>query len=416
MRTAGDHEIRAAVDRTREEVVALRRTIHRSPELAFEEHRTAELVARRSAELGYAVRRNFGLATGVVADLDSGRAGPRLLLRADMDALPITERGAGRVAVSESPGVMHACGHDGHVAMLLGAAAVLADLRDGWDGSVRLCFQPAEEQAGGAMPMIEAGVLDGVSRVLGIHLWAPLRAGMVGVTAGPIFGSADEFRISIRGRGGHGGMPHTSIDPITAAAAVVSGLQSIVSRETSPFAPAVITIGRIEGGTAYNVIADDVSMRGTVRALTSDDRERLLRRVEEMSAAIAAAHRCEVTYERLAGCPPVTNDASTAELVRTAAIDTVGEGNVENSNPVTVGDDMAFMLERVPGCYFLVGAGDAERGTLVPHHHAEFDIDEACLAVGTETMVRAALAVLNATKPVCEGAAMPMIQLPVTLQ
>ena len=253
------------------------------------------------------------------------------------------------------------------------------------------------------MPMIEAGVLDGVSRVLGIHLWAPLRSGMVAVTAGPIFGSADEFRLSIRGRGGHGGMPHTSIDPVTAAAAVVSGLQSIVSRETSPFAPAVITIGRIEGGTAYNVIADDVSMHGTVRALTSDDRERLLHRVAEMSAAIAAAHRCEVTYERLAGCPPVTNDPSTAELVRSAAIATVGEDRVENANPVTVGDDMAFMLERVPGCYYLVGAGDADHGTLIPHHHAEFDIDETCLAVGTETMVRAALAVLNAAKPMREA-------------
>ncbi len=276
----------------REEVVETRRHLHRHPELSLEERRTAELAATRCDALGFTVRTEVG-GTGVVADLDGTRPGDgdaiTLMLRADMDALPIQERGTDRVAISETPGVMHACGHDGHVAMTLGAATALAALRDEWRGRLRLCFQPAEEIASGAVPMIADGALDGVDRVLGIHLWAPLQVGQVAVKDGPIFGSADEFRLTVRGRGGHGGMPHTSIDPIVASAHVVLALQSIVSRETSPFAPAVITVGRVEGGSAFNVIADEVILRGTVRALDADERERLLRRVAEVAAAIASA-------------------------------------------------------------------------------------------------------------------------------
>jgi amidohydrolase len=393
--TDTEQDLAAAVDRSREELVEIRRSLHRHPELAFEEHRTAEMVAARCDQLGYAVRSGVGLSTAVVADLDSGRPGLRVMLRADTDALPINERGGDRVVTSAVAGVMHACGHDGHVAMLLGAASALATLRDHWSGSVRLCFQPAEEVAGGALPMIGAGVLEGVSRVLGIHLWAPLQVGRVGVTAGPIFGSADEFRLVIRGRGGHGGMPHTSIDPIPATAAVIAALQAIVSRETSPFAPAVVTIGRMEGGFAYNVIAEEVSLRGTVRALSAEDRERLLQRVEEVATAIAHGYRCHAEYERLAGCPPVVNDAETAELVRAAAVATVGEEFVDVAHPVTVGDDMAFFQERVPGCYYLVGAGDVAHREVAPHHHPEFDIDERCLPIGAETLVRGALASLQ---------------------
>ncbi|WP_337310537.1 M20 family metallopeptidase [Candidatus Aeolococcus gillhamiae] len=392
--------VASEVDRVREEVVATRRDLHRHPELSLEERRTAEVAATRSEELGFTVRTGVG-GTGVIADLHgSGGDGDgdpvTLMLRADMDALPILERGQDRVATSEVDGVMHACGHDGHVAMTLGAATVLASLRDAWRGRVRLCFQPAEEIAAGAVPMIKDGALDGVDQVIGIHLWAPLQVGQVGVKDGPIFGSADEFRITVRGRGGHGGMPHTSIDPVVAAAHVVLALQTIVSRETSPFSPAVVTVGRVEGGSAFNVIADEVRLRGTVRALDASERDRLLRRVAEVAAAIASASGASADFERANGCPPVVSDADSVELVRRAAIATVGADNVVTPQPITVGDDVACLInEAGRGCYFLVGAGDIATHPVAPHHSADFDIDERSLPIGVGTLVRAALEVLR---------------------
>ena len=392
--TGLDDRLRAAAGLVAVEVVETRRHLHRHPELSHAEHRTAELCARRCEELGFTVREGVG-ATGVLADLDSGRPGPTVMVRADIDALPIRERGADRVAVSEVDGVMHACGHDGHTAIALGVAGVLRDLRDSWAGRVRMCFQPAEEVAEGAMPMIEDGTLEGVDRVLGLHLYSPIPAGRVAVTPGVLFGSADEFGLTIRGRGGHGGLPHTAIDPVVAAAQVVVALQSIVSRETSPFSPAVVTIGKITGGTAFNVIAEEVLLRGTVRALDGEERERLLRRCAEIADGVARGLRCESVYERLSGCPPVVSDAESAELVRRAAVAAVGEEMVDRAHPITVGDDVACYLERVPGCYFLVGAGDASGRPVAPHHHPEFDIDERCLPVGVEVLSRAALAALG---------------------
>ena len=385
--------VRSEVDRTRELVVETRRDLHRHPELSHEERRTAARVAQRAQELGFAVRTGLGGA-GVVADLDGGRTGLTVMLRADMDALPVTERGSDRVAISEVEGVMHACGHDGHVAMALGAASALTALRGSWSGRLRLCFQPAEEVAEGAVPMIEAGAADGVDRVLGIHLWAPIEAGRVAVTAGTLFGSADSFRITVRGRGGHGGMPHTTIDPVVASAEVIMALQTIVSRETSPFSPAVVTIGRVTGGTAMNVIADSVELLGTVRALEQPERERLLRRVAEVAAAVASASGAEATFEHTAGCPPVISDAGVAGVVRRAAAATVGQDHVDVAHPITVGDDVACFLERSPGCYFLVGAGVPGK-VMAPHHSADFDIDERCLTVGVETLVRATLGLMG---------------------
>jgi amidohydrolase len=390
-----DARVRAAAALVADEVLETRRDIHRHPELSHAEHRTAELCATRCEALGFTVRSGVG-GTGLLADLDSGRPGPTVMVRADIDALPILERGEQRVARSEVDGVMHACGHDGHAAIALGVAGVLTDLAGEWGGRLRMCFQPAEEVAEGAMPMISDGALEDVDRVLGLHLFAPLRAGRVAVTPGVLFGSADEFGLTIRGRGGHGGLPHDAIDPVVAAAHVVVALQAIVSRETSPFDPAVVTIGRITGGTAFNVIAEEVHLRGTVRALDGDERERLLRRCAEIAQGVAAALRCESVYERASGCPPVVSDEESAELVRRAAVAAVGEEMVDRAHPVTVGDDVACFLERVPGCYFLVGAGDASGRPVAPHHHPEFDLDERCLPVGVEVLSRAALAALGA--------------------
>jgi amidohydrolase len=318
-----------------------------------------------------------------------------LMLRADMDALPILEQGEGRVVTSENDGAMHACGHDGHVAMTLGAATALASLRDDWSGRLRLCFQPAEEVASGAMPMIADGAADGVDRVLGIHLWAPLETGRVAVKAGVIFGSADSFTLTIQGRGGHGGMPHTAIDPVVVTAQVILAIQSIISRETSPFSPAVITIGRVTAGTAFNVIADSAELLGTTRAIEIAERERLLTRIAEIATAVASGYGAQALFTRGTGCPPVVSDAGTADLVHRAAAATVGDDHVDIAVPITVGDDIACFLQRAPGCYFLVGAGHPERGAVPPHHSAYFDIDEAALPVGVETLVRATLEVLG---------------------
>jgi amidohydrolase len=389
-----DARVHAEVDATRDEVIETRRVLHRHPELSGQEHRSAALMAERSAALGFSVRSGIG-GTGVIADLDSGKAGPMLMLRADMDALPILERGDGRVVTSETAGVMHACGHDGHMAMTLGAARALVALRDSWSGRLRLCFQPAEETASGAIPMIGDGAAQGVDRVLGIHLWAPLQTGRVAVKSGVIFGSADSFSLIIQGRGGHGGMPHTAIDPVVVTAQVILAIQTIISRETSPFSPAVITIGRVTAGTAFNVIADSAELLGTTRAIDAAERERLLKRIAEVATAVAAGYGAEAHFEHIAGCPPVVSDVATADLVHRAAAETVGEDHVDIAVPITVGDDVACFLERAPGCYFLVGAGHPERGPVPPHHSAYFDIDEAALPVGVETLVRASLDVLR---------------------
>ncbi len=384
----------AELDRVAARLVDTRRDLHRHPELAHQERRTAEVAVERCRELGYAVRSGVG-GTGVLADIQGSGAGPTVLYRADMDALPVDEGDGARPARSEVAGVMHACGHDGHVAIALGVGEVMAGLRDGWRGTLRLCFQPAEERATGALPMIGDGALDGVDHALGLHLWTPLDVGRVAVTGGSLFGSADEFRIAVRGTGGHGGLPHLSVDPVVAAAHVVVALQTLVAREVAPDRSAVVSVGLIRGGQAHNVIAREVELRGTVRAPDQELRERLMRRVEEVARAVATGLRAEVEFEMVAGCPPVVNDPASAEVVRRAAVEAVGEANVEVARPITVGDDMACFLERVSGCYYLVGAGDPAKAVRPPHHHADFDIDERALPVGVSTSTRALLAWLR---------------------
>lgn len=384
----------AALARVSAEMIEIRRTLHRHPELSHQEHRTARLAADRCRELGYTVRTAVG-GTGVLADIQGVGDGPTVLYRADMDALPVEERDDGRPVRSEVPGAMHACGHDGHVAIALGAAAVMASLRDTWAGRLRLCFQPAEEVAQGALPMIEEGALTGVDRALGIHVWSGIDAGRVAVTPGPLFASADEFRLLVRGRGGHGGLPHLSVDPVLAAAEIVVALQSLVAREVAPDRAAVVTIGLIRGGQAFNVIAEEVEMRGTVRAPDEALRRRLLARVGEMAATVAAAFRAECDYDLVAGTPAIVNDAAVAEVVRCAAVEALGEEKVLLAQPLTVGDDMAYFLERVPGCYFLVGSGDPATAERPPHHHPAFDLDERALDTGLAVVSRALLASLG---------------------
>jgi len=388
-------DVRQEVQRRRDELIALRRDFHRHPELAFEEERTARIIADRLRELRYdQVERVAG--TGVVGVLKGQQPGKTLLIRADIDALPIQEANDVEYR-SQEPGKMHACGHDGHTAIGLVVADVLAQHRDALRGTVKLAFQPAEERIGGARPMIDAGVMRNpdVDAVIGLHLWNVEQVGVVGVRPGPVFASADALTFQVKGRGGHGAMPHLNVDPIVAAAQIVTALQTLVSREISPLHPAVVTIGTIHGGTAFNVVADGVEMQGTVRAFAPEDRELLLRRVAELSRDVAHAlgAACEVVVEY--GCPPCINNPEIAELVRRAAVATVGQDRVAGDAVTTGSDDMAYFLDSAPGCYFLVGSRNPAKGCDAPHHSARFDIDEDALPIGAEVTLRAALEYLS---------------------
>jgi len=374
------------------QLVSDRRQLHQHPELSGQERQTARFIAERLQQVGLGARLLLD-DTAVVADVQGQSGdGRALLLRADSDALPIQERGEQRPYRSEVPGVMHACGHDGHVAIALSTAELLLRHRDQFSGSVRFVFQPAEETAAGAEPLIAAGVLEGptVQAALGLHLWSGQKAGLVGVRDGAIFASADEFALEVRGRGGHGALPHQALDPVPIASLIVLALQTLVSRETSPFQSTVVTIGTIQAGQAFNVIPETVSLTGTVRAFTNEDRERLLSRIAEVAQGIAAAFGASATMERKAGCPPVVCDPAMSDLVRRAVEQSPGAELIE-PEPLTVGDDVGLFLRRVPGCYFLLGAGDPTSGISAPHHHPDFDIDERCLPIGVEVLARAAL-------------------------
>ena len=358
-------------------IVETRRDLHRHPELAFQESRTSGVVASRLASLGASPR--TGVAkTAVVADLEDG--GERLLVRADMDALPIVEA-SGVPFESETPGKMHACGHDGHVAIALAAAERLVERPA---GPVRLVFQPAEETGGGARACAEAGVLEGVRAAVGLHLWNQMPVGRVGVNRGALMAAVDEFEIVVEGRGGHGAAPHETTDPIVAAARIVEALQTIVSREVSPLDPAVVTIGTFHGGDAFNVIPSTVRLTGTARWFTEATGAAMPGRIERIvtHTAAAAGLTARLDYRRVNR--PVVNDPRIADRVIAAATRLLGEENVEIETRTLGGEDMSVYLDRVPGCFFFVGS--APEGPHRPHHSPRFAIDERALAVAVTLM------------------------------
>jgi amidohydrolase len=378
------------IDNASEDLIALRRDLHAHPELSFEEHRTAQVIADRLSALGCQVRTGVG-GTGVVALLKGGRSGKTVALRADIDALPIAEVNETPYR-SQSEGVMHACGHDGHVAGLLGAAEALSAVRQTLTGDVLLIFQPAEERAGGARPMIEAGALRDPrpDAVFGVHIWNNLPAGIIGVKPGPIFAAADEVEITIKAPGGHGAMPHQTVDPITVSAQVIQALQTLVSRETSPFDSTVVSICSVHGGSAFNIIPPEVRLLGTVRTFDEELQARLKRRIEELVAGITQGAGASYAFRYDAPCPPVINDADLAEFIRGVAIDDLGEAQVVTPLPTTGGDDMSYFLKEVPGVYFFVGGANAERGLNFPHHNARFDFDEVAVTITARVLARAA--------------------------
>ena len=367
-----------------------RRDLHQHPELGFEETRTAAFAAERLRVLGYEVRTGVG-RTGVLGVRGTG--GRCLLLRADMDALPVEE--ANEVPYrSRAPGRMHACGHDGHVAIGLEVARRLAAVT--LPGTVKLAFQPAEELSGGATAMIDAGVLDSpeVNAALGIHLWNEIPVGTIALTKGPFMASVDEFDITITGAGGHAAMPHLGIDPVLIAAHVVTGLQSLVSRRRDPFEEGVVSVTQVSAGHAFNVIPTEAMLRGTVRTFGGSFYERAPKLVEDTARGLAVAFggKADIRFRRLTG--PLVNDAAITELMTSVATDIVGKGRVQEGFRTMGGEDMSWFLRRVPGCFAFVGSGRPD-GSSAPHHSPRFDIEEASLAIGVELLTRTAVRYLG---------------------
>ncbi len=367
------------VARIQDEMIALRREIHANPELGYKEFETSARVASRLEAWGYTVHR--GLAgTGVVATLQCGAGTRRLGLRADMDALPMTEA-SGLPWASRAPGRMHACGHDGHTATLLAAAQVLAATR-AFSGTLTLIFQPAEEGLQGARRMVEEGLFDRFpcDRVYAFHNEPGFPEGRFGIVEGPVYSSSDTAVITLHGKGGHGAMPHTTVDPIVVGAHLVLALQTLVSREVDPNDMAVVTVGALHAGTAANVIPDTAELKLTIRARRPEVRAMLRDRITAMAQAQAQVHgaRAEVDYQWKN--PPCVNDAGAARLAREVALRTMGEaGLIPGMQPLQASDDFSFMLNAVPGCYIVVGNGDGQRGPGCMVHNTRYDFNDRIL-------------------------------------
>ncbi len=371
--------IRSEIKSIEKNIIDWRRDFHQYPELGFDEHRTSKIIGEALKEMGLAPKMNVG-KTGVTADLTFGD-GPTIALRADMDALPMQEA-SGLDFSSKHDGVMHACGHDGHMAMLLGAAKVLTQNGNSFNGTVRFIFQPAEEGAGGARYMIEDGCLDGVDEIYGIHVWNYQPVGEVGITDGPVLAAADMFEINIKGIGGHGAAPQGTVDAVVVASHLVQALQTIVSRNTNPLESTVVTIGTINGGHNFNIIADEVTLSGTARAYTEENRNLIKTRMAEIIDGVAKTFGAEISFDYEDGYPPTINHTDPVNKVLKAAERVVGE---KAGMPYLSmgGEDFSYYLQKIPGCFFFVGSAPNDQKLFeTPHHCSHFTMDERALLVG----------------------------------
>ncbi len=380
---------------------SLRRDFHIHPELGFREIRTGGIVAKELENLGMEVTKGVG-KTGVVGLLEGAKPGPILLLRFDMDALPIMED-TGAEYASQNPGVMHACGHDGHTAIGLTVARMLHEQRGELAGTIKFCFQPSEEgnngeEVGGNEMMIRDGVLDAphVDMSLSLHLWNEKPLGWLGVAGGPVMAGAEIFTIKITGRGGHGAIPQRTVDPIVAAAQILSALQTIVARNVAPLETAVLSVTTINAGTAFNVIPQTAELTGTIRSFDIGVRQRVVERFEQIARGVGEALGCQVEVDVKRMTPALINDEAMASTVQNTARRVLSESDLDTSGYITMGaEDMAFMQEKIPGCYFFVGSNDAARHLDYGHHHPKFDFNEEALIRASALMASAAMDILK---------------------
>ena len=379
-------QIDPLISKIKKEIIDNRRYFHKYPELSFKEHNTSKVIAEKLEEMGIEV--STGIAqTGLTGLIRGSNPGKTIALRADMDALPIQETSEIEYK-SVNDGVMHACGHDGHIAMLLGAAKAINQIKQKLNGNVKLIFQPAEEGLAGALHMINEGVIDDVEEIYGIHLWNYQKVGEIGVKDGPIMAAADMFEIEVIGRGGHGATPHGTVDAVIVASHIVNSLQTIVSRDTNPLESTVVTVGMINGGYNFNIIADKVILKGTTRSYTKENRELIKTRMNEIIAGTEKIFNAKIQLKYKDGYPPTVNNERCTKNVINAISKVVGESSYAPYLSMG-GEDFSYYLEKIPGCFFFVGSSPLDSEPLsIPHHCSHFDIDEKSLLIGASAFVK----------------------------
>jgi len=387
-----DKRLHKKIAQHRDELIALRRDFHRHPELGFQEFRTADRIEAYLKEIGLAPYRIAG--TGVVACLEGARPGPVVMLRADMDALPVSEENEVPYK-SQNPGVMHACGHDAHMAMLLVAAKVLVPIKQSIPGTIKFVFQPNEEIAG-ALQMVEEGVLENppVDAVMGLHVWSPVPSGKIGITAGPVMGGLDVFKMTIFGKGGHTGVPEDAVDPVLAAANLIQTVQMIQTREISNLKATIIMFGRIVGGTKSNIVPDSVELEGSIRFLYQggpDSEEQPTERFRRIAEQVCRTHRCTCDIEIIHENIPLINDPALVAMARTTATGVFGDRKAVIDNQTIASEDFSEFSTRVPGVFMFLGIGNEAKGTAFPHHNPRFNVDEDVLSNGVAMHVQGAL-------------------------
>lgn len=382
------------------EITEIRHHLHANPELSWQEVETSKFIEEKLREYGLInIKRGFaGTGSGVTADLKGAQDGPCVALRADIDALPVTEEGS--CGYKSTNGAMHACGHDGHISCLLGVAKLLASMRDDIAGTVRFIFQPAEEhgKSSGAPAMIKEGVLDGVQAIGGMHLWSGVPVGKVQWKYGPIMAAVDDWTVTFTGKGGHGAVPHTAIDPMIPAANLIMALQSIVSREVDPADTAVISVGLLSSGDAFNIIPEKSSLTGNTRSFTDETHDALAEKIRRVADGIAATYRCKAETVINVLYPSVINHPGCTDALRESAAAVVGEENVEQAPVYMVSEDFSYFQRKVPGVFYFVGSGDAETKTNYPHHSPSFNVDDRAIPVGISVMSTFALNMLDKLK------------------
>lgn len=386
-------KIKEAIKKYSNELTDIRRKLHSEPELSWQEEKTTEFICQYLEQLGIAHRRTD--PTGVIATIEGEKSGKTVALRGDMDALSVEELNKELSYVSKEEGKMHACGHDAHTAMLLIAAKVLQEMKDELPGNVRLIFQPAEEVAEGAKALVKQGAVDEVDNIFGIHIWSQMPTGKISCTPGPSFASADLFKVTFKGKGGHGAIPHDCIDTAIVASSFVMNVQTVVSRTIDAQHPAVLTIGKMIVGTRFNVIAENAVIEGTVRCFDPQTRDHIEKQLQHYADHVASLYGATARVEYTRGTQAVINDKYSADLVQKVAATAFGEESLFSEKPTMGGEDFSFYLDEVPGSFALVGSGNPEKDTQWAHHHGKFNIDEDALAIGAELYAQYAWVYLN---------------------